>query len=129
MKRLFISIMLVICLVSLFCLPSFADDSLGDIVFYDDFETLTSPASGGKLTAKLSADFGGGDITLYDGATGTSFIVDSPVTGGTKMLGIGGTVQYPQLFLPNLNFTKEGKYTLVYDYYVPSDLTLWFLQT
>ena len=45
------------------------------------------------------------------------------------MLGIGGTAQYPQLFLPNLNFTKEGKYTLVYDYYVPSDLTLWFLQT
>ena len=129
MKRLIIIVMLYICFGSLFCLPSFADDSLGDIVFYENFETLTSPQNGGKLTAKLSADFGGGDITLYDGATGTSFTVDSPITGGTKMLGIGGTAQYPQLFLPNLNFTKEGKYTLVYDYYVPTDLTLWFLQT
>ncbi|MBQ8758920.1 MAG: metallophosphoesterase family protein, partial [Clostridia bacterium] len=126
MKKLFIILMIPLLA---FALPVFADDSYGDIVFYEDFETLTSPKSGVNLTATLSDAFGGGSIMLYDGGSGSSYTIDSPISDGPKMLGVGGTVQYPQIMLPNLNITKAGKYTLAYDYYIPSALTPWFMQT
>ena len=126
MKKIWLCLAILLGLLSF---SAFADTELGDVVFYENFESLTSPRSGSLLSARMSSDFGGGSITLYDGGSGTSYTIDSPLSGGSKMLGIGGSAQYPQLMLPNLNLTKAGKYTLVYDYYVPSSLSLWFLQT
>ena len=114
--------------IMLFSVSVFADTELGDIVFYEDFEAVSNPKSGAALSAKISDSFGGGTLTLFDGGSGTAYSVEAPVSGGTKMLGLGGSAQYPQLCLPNLNFSKPGTYTFVYDYYIPTTLTPWFMQ-
>ena len=127
MKKFVLTALMLICV---FTMSAFADSALGNIVFKEDFETLTNPKSGGYITAILSSEFGGGKIPLYNGGvTGVNYSIDSPVTDGSKMLYVYGNAVYPQAMFPHLNLTKPGVYTLVYDYYIPDNYTLSFLQS
>lgn len=105
------------------------DPGYGELVFYEDFEgasgTLTS---GGYLPSLMRGTFAGKKVQFYDRGSGSSYTAVSAPTGEGQMLKISGG-QYPQISLLNLGLSEKGLYTVMFDYYLPEDASVLFMQS
>ena len=108
-----------------------AEESLGEVVFAEDFSSYKAGASlnggGFAFSQKTTPAYGTVSVTANNAASGGEFAIAAPMNDGNNMIEIKSGVSYPQIRI-NFNnvttLTAEGTYTLVVRYYIPTTTTM-----